>query len=103
MEEVTFNIYPILKFIVVLFSVVGIFWTVNSLTQVIVNSKKDEHIAEKFLEKFPLVSPEFINKSSKEQNIENNQEIHEINKRIDTIEANQKEILDLLAKLQNKD
>lgn len=96
MEEVTFNIYPILKFIVVLFSVVGIFWTVNSLTQVIVNSKKDEHIAEKFLEKFPLVSPEFINKSSKEQNIENNQEIHEINKCIDILEQKVNTILEML-------
>lgn len=47
---------------------------------------KDRHIADKFFDKFPLVSPEFINKSSKEQNIENNQEIHEINKRLDKMQ-----------------
>lgn len=47
---------------------------------------KDRHIADKFLDKFPLVSPEFMNKSSKEQNIENNQEIHEINKRLDKMQ-----------------
>lgn len=47
---------------------------------------KDKHIADKFLDKFPLVSAEFMNKSSKEQNIENNQEIHEINKRLDKIQ-----------------
>lgn len=47
---------------------------------------KDKHIADKFLDKFPLVSTEFMNKSSKEQNIENNQEIHEINKRLDKIQ-----------------
>jgi hypothetical protein len=44
--------------------------------------KKDEHIADKFFEKFPLVSPEFMNKNTVEQNIENNQEIHEINIRL---------------------
>lgn len=47
---------------------------------------KDKEITNKFLDKFPLVSPEFMNKSVKEQNIENNQEIHEINKRLDNIE-----------------
>lgn len=47
---------------------------------------KDKHIADKFLDKFPLVSPEFMSKSSKEQNIENNQEIHEINKRLDKMQ-----------------
>lgn len=41
--------------------------------------KKDEHIADKFFDKFPLVSPDFYNKSAKEQNAENNQEIHEQN------------------------
>lgn len=47
---------------------------------------KDRHIADKFLDKFPLVSPAFMSKSSKEQNIENNQEIHEINKRLDKMQ-----------------
>lgn len=47
---------------------------------------KDRHIADKFLDKFSLVSPEFMNKSSKQQNIENNQEIHEINKRLDKMQ-----------------
>lgn len=96
MHEVTINIYPIFKFIVILFSVVGIFWTVNSLTQVIVNSKKDTDIAKIFLEKFPLVSPEFIKKDVKAQNIENNQEIHEINKCIDILEQKVNTILEML-------
>lgn len=47
---------------------------------------KDKEIANKFLDKFPLVSSEFINKSTKEQNVENNQEIHEINKRLNLME-----------------
>ena len=42
---------------------------------------------EKFLDKFPLVSPNFINKSAKEQNVENNQEIHELNKKIEDVES----------------
>lgn len=45
--------------------------------------KKDEKIAEKFLDKFPLVSPDFYRKPQPEQLAENNQEIHEINKRLD--------------------
>lgn len=48
---------------------------------------KDKEIANKFLDKFPLVSPDFINKSAKEQNVENNQEIHELNKKIEDINS----------------
>lgn len=48
---------------------------------------KDKALMEKFLDKFPLVSPEFINKSAKEQNVENNQEIHELNKKIEEVES----------------
>ncbi len=42
--------------------------------------------ADKFLEKFPLVSEMFLHKTLREQNIENNQEIHELNKRLQSIE-----------------
>lgn len=44
---------------------------------------KDKDITTKFLDKFPLVHPDFITKSAKEQNIENNQEIHELNKKVE--------------------
>jgi vacuolar-type H+-ATPase subunit I/STV1 len=54
--------------------------------------KKDEKIAEKFLDKFPLVSPEFYKKTKIEQLAENNQEIHEINKRIDKLEVTFEEL-----------
>lgn len=70
--------------------------------------KKDEKIAEKFLDKFPLVSPEFYKKTKTEQLAENNQEIHEINKRLDLkdreieeLKANQQRIIDILEELQN--
>ena len=54
--------------------------------------KKDIHIVDKFLEKFPLVKPEFMIKNTVEQNIENNQEIHEINKRLEIIEETLQEL-----------
>lgn len=44
---------------------------------------KEKAIIEKFLDKFPLVHPDFMTKSAKEQNIENNQEIHELNKKVE--------------------
>ena len=54
--------------------------------------KKDEHIADKFFDKFSLVSKDFMNKNTVEQNIENNQEIHEINKKLQIIEKTIEEI-----------
>lgn len=109
MDEITINIYPILEFIIILLAVVGAFWTINSLTQIALNNKKDIHIADKFSEKFPLVNPEFYKKTKIEQLVENNQEIHETNKRLDSqniritqIEANQQTILEILEELQNK-
>lgn len=61
--------------------------------------KKDEHIANKLLDKFPLVVPDFINKNLREQNIENNQEIHELNKKIEVLEAELSKIQFLLSRL----
>ena len=61
--------------------------------------KKDEHIADKFLDKFPLVVPDFINKNLREQNIENNQEIHELNKRMEVLEVELSKIQFLLSRL----
>ncbi len=61
--------------------------------------KKDEHIAEKFLDKFPLVAPEFINKNLREQNIENNQEIHEINQKIEALNIEVGKVQYLLSQL----
>lgn len=47
---------------------------------------KDKYIANKFFDKFPLVTTDFLNKPLKEQTIENNQEIHELNKKLDKIQ-----------------
>jgi vacuolar-type H+-ATPase subunit I/STV1 len=55
-------------------------------------SNHDNKLTGQFLDKFPLVSPEFMKKSAKLQNAENNQEIHEINKRIDELEVTFEEL-----------
>lgn len=48
----------------------------------------DSDITQDLINRFPLVKTEFISKSEKEQNVENNQEIHEINKRLVELEQN---------------
>lgn len=51
-------------------------------------TETDKNIISKLLElgeKYPLVTLNFMLKSEREQNIENNQEIHEINKRLEDI------------------
>lgn len=48
--------------------------------------KKDEHIADKFFDKFPLVTSNFLQKTHREQTVENNQEIHELTQRVEHLE-----------------
>ena len=88
----------IAKFIIILFAVVGGYNTINNFLHLLarfgkdkLDNKKDIHvkdcdtdIVQDLIQKFPLVSPDFMNKNEKERSIENNQEIHEINKKIDT-------------------
>ena len=81
-ETVIFNFYPIAKFIICLFAVVGFFSFLNNLSHIIGNT----HTIKMFLKKFPDVAPEFMRKTLKEQNIENNQEIPDINKRLKALE-----------------
>ena len=63
------------------------------------DNKKDIHakdcdtdIVQDLIQKFPLVSRDFMNKNTVEQNVENNQEIHEINIRLYDIEKSIEEI-----------
>lgn len=74
----------------------------------LLDNKKDIHFKDKdisitsdLIAKFPLVSPDFINKSAKEQNVENNQEIHEINKKLALIEDAIRSQANILERLQN--
>ena len=70
-----------------LFIIIGILlFLLHNITGLNLFSRHDNKVIDKFLEKYPNVSELFINKTAKEQNIENNQEIHEINKRLDALE-----------------
>lgn len=61
-------------------------------------SNHDNKLTGQFLDKFPLVSPEFMKKSAKLQNAENNQEIHELNERLDHLEKYVKTVNDKVEK-----
>lgn len=50
-------------------------------------TRQSNRLFDRLLDKFPLVSEDFINRGLREQNVENNQEIHEQNKRLEKIEA----------------
>ena len=52
-------------------------------------------------EKYPLVTLDFMLKSELEQNIENNQEIHEINKKLFALDDSIKELLQAINKTDN--
>jgi hypothetical protein len=106
METFTLNIYPIFKWGCILFAIVGAYSTINNFMHLLarfgkdkLDNKKDIHakncdtdIVQDLIQKFPLVSRDFMNKNTVEQNIENNQEIHEINIRLYDIEKSIEEI-----------
>lgn len=92
--EYIINFYPIVKFLVLIFAVVGFFNFLQALTHAIKDTKLntktkelDNEVIQELIKKFPDVSEDFIKKSEKLQNIENNQEIHEINKKIRKLEG----------------
>ena len=88
-NTILFNINAIIGFAQNVLMFLGGF-TLAGIIVFLVYSHKNTNIFikqnDKLTDKFPLVAPEFFNKSSKEQNIENNQEIHEINKKIEELE-----------------
>lgn len=106
METYTINLYPIFKIFCILFAIVGAFSTINNFMHLLarfgkdkLDNKKDIHakdcdtdIVQDLIQKFPLVSKDFMNKNTVEQNIENNQEIHEINIRLYDIEKSLEQI-----------
>ena len=113
MQEVTqtvINFYPIGKFIILLFATVGVIDTIKSIANLIsrgykdkLDNKKDIHakdcdtdvmqdLIHQMSVKYPDVKNEFIIKPEREQNIENNQEIHEINKKLEEFDSIIKEL-----------
>ena len=99
MDDYIFNIGPILFCIIAIAIIIllGVFaFLFHNFKGLHLFSKHDNSIIDKFLSKYPDVSPEFIKKDTKAQNVENNQEIHEINKCIDILEQKVNTILEML-------
>ena len=93
--ETVFNIEPIIKYSIFVLAIFGGCFLFNNLINIIkdiVFKKNDTQITTSLIDKFPLVSPEFYKKTKTEQLAENNQEIHEINKRIDKLEITFEEL-----------
>ena len=95
--EFSINLFALLKFIVLLFAVFGFIAIVNNIAHILgrfgkdkLDNKKDMHAKQldndvimELAKKFPDVSEEFMKKPERLQNIENNQEIHDIRKQIE--------------------
>lgn len=102
--EVTINLFWILTTILL---IIITFVALAGYKKFLDNNKdihfknQDTSITSSLIDKFPLVSPDFINKSAKEQNVENNQEIHEINKRLALMEEAIRAQASILERLQN--
>lgn len=111
MDTYIFNFYPIFKMICILFAIVGAYSIINNIAHILgrfgkdkLGNKKDIHakdcdtdVMQDLIQKFPLVQKEFMLLPEKEQNIENNQEIHEINKKLLVIQKD----LDEIRRIQN--
>lgn len=80
--NIDINLTYIILFLIIAI-VIFLFHNFKSLN---LSSKHDQKVIDAFLEKYPDVTEIFCKLPLREQNIENNQEIHEINKRLDAIE-----------------
>lgn len=106
MDTYIFNFYPIFKMICILFAIVGAYSIINNIAHILgrfgkdkLDNKKDIHakdcdtdVMQDLIQKYPDVQKEFVLLPEKEQNIENNQEIHEINKKLLVIQKDLDEI-----------
>lgn len=116
MEAYTINLYPIFKIFCILFAIVGAYSTINNFMHLLarfgkdkLDNKKDIHakdcdtdVMQDLIQtqiKYPDVKKEFIILPEREQNIENNQEIQEINEKFDAFETRLEKIEFLLSRL----
>lgn len=81
-EVVTFNLYPILKFIIILFAVFGGYSIIKDIINACNRDFKDKLDYKKDCEVLNCLSK----KDTRIITIENAQEIHEINKKVEEIE-----------------
>lgn len=84
--ETTINLYPIFKLLSVTSIIAIVIFLLHNLGGLKLFSRHGQKVIDKFLNKYPDVTEIFCKLPLREQNIENNQEIHEINKRLDAIE-----------------
>ena len=95
MNELYINLYPIIKYGIIILAIFGGCFLLNNLINIvkdIIFKNNDTKITTNFIDKFPLVSVDFYKKTQKEQIAENNQEIHEVNKRLDKNDLEHKKI-----------
>lgn len=90
--EYSINIYVLLKYTVLALAIYGFFMLMHAILHAIKDTKLniktktlDNEVIKELIKKFPDVSEEFMKKPERLQNIENNQEIHEIKKHLRTI------------------
>ena len=100
MDTYIINFYPIAKFFILVLAIVGGYNVINNFLNILarygkdkLDTKKDIHakncdadIIQDLIQKYPNVDMAFMFKNEKEQNIENNQEIHDLNKRVKKLE-----------------
>lgn len=101
-SETIFNIDAIMPYIIGLSAIILIgiaIFLLHNLGGLKIFSNHDKDMNKIWLEKFPLVNPDFYKKNIKEQLAENNQEIHEKNKRLDKQEAEIEELKEQMSKL----
>ena len=105
MDDYIFNIGPIL-FCLIIFAIIILLGVIaflfHNFKGLNLFSKHDNSIIDKFLSKYPNVSIDFIKKDIKAQSIENNQEIHELNKRVERIEQYVEELNNKIEKQLDK-
>lgn len=83
---ITINLFWILVFSLIIGAICLISFLFHNGFSLNLFAKHDQKVIDAFLEKYPDVTEIFCKLPLREQNIENNQEIHEINKRLAEIE-----------------
>lgn len=100
MNEFSLNIVPLIEFAEKILMILGGF-TLTGIIIFLVYSHKNINVFinqnNRLIDKFPLVMPEFMVKNEKLQNIENNQEIHEMKKELEEDIKKRIEKLEVLA------
>ena len=81
------NIFNIINFVIVL-AVGGI--AINNFIKIKKHRAEKDNLINEISALYPLVRPEFYTKPIMQQTIENNHEIHEINKRLEKLEEKKK-------------